>query len=125
MKNLLFVLCLGIVSPLLAQQVDGPQLTGISETSAWTIIRIESDQPFLIGGNRYVLHVGDAVFEHSRHPEGNERIIEFLVDPDAWSAAPKAVDAVLVYGLYQGNMTPQGRADHMEGHYTVLGPLTK
>ena len=88
--------------------MDGPQLTGISETSAWTIIRIESDQPFIIGGNRYVLHVGDVVFEHSRHPEGMN-----ASSNSWWILMPgrrhQKEDAVLVYGLYEGNMTAQGR----------------
>jgi hypothetical protein len=108
-----------------SQQVSGPELTSITETSAWTVIRLESEQPFIVGANRYVLHVGDQVFEHSRHPEGNESILEFLVDPDEWKAIDKAAEAVLVYGLYEGNMSETGRQQHMEGLFTPIGPLTQ
>jgi hypothetical protein len=109
---------------LLAQQEATVTLDSVRSDAQFTYIYLSSDQPFIIGGNRYVLHIGDIYIARNNHPDGDESRLMFMAEKEVINSSNSGADAYLVYGLYDNNLSASYRKQNgMEGLHWNLGPL--
>jgi hypothetical protein len=85
-------------------QQDTIKLVSVKGNSENIEFYFSSQKGFIIGSERYVLHIGNSFFTRSRHPEGNENLLCFIVDSDDFSVLKEGNEMVIVYGLYKGNI---------------------
>ncbi len=113
--------CLLLTTMLSAQEVDGVTVASVELNEGYAAVELVTATPFIIGGNRYVLHIGDAVFIKSIHPDGNEYMLTFYIPIEEWEQIASGQEAVLVYGLYRENTLEQSRAQQgISGLYASL-----
>ena len=107
-----------------AQELQGISVLSVAEERGFATIQIASEAPFIACGNRYVLHIGDAVFTRSLHPEGDLHLLTIYVPIEELTEVPAGAQALLVYGLYRENTFLQSRLQHgVSGLYAQLGNL--
>lgn len=120
----IWMCCLLLTTMLSAQEVDGVTVASVELHEGYAAVELVTATPFIIGGNRYVLHIGDAVFIKSIHPDGNEYMLTFYIPIEEWEHIASGQQAVLVYGLYRENTLEQSRAQQgISGLYASLGSI--
>ena len=80
------------------------------------MLSIKTTESFIVGANRYVLHIGGKTFKQSMHPNGRLDEIMFLITLSAYQAIKKEAEMVLVYGYYHSNALQDGEDDQVNGY---------
>lgn len=91
------------------------------------ILSITTTESFIIGANRYILHIGGKYFERSLHPEGRLNEIVFFIPLSDYEQLLNQADIFLVYGYYYENtkLDKEGSADvAVMGKHWMLGQFT-
>ncbi|HBS87421.1 MAG: hypothetical protein A2W91_13720 [Bacteroidetes bacterium GWF2_38_335] len=113
-KSIIGVLILFFLNGMLFSQDDSVKLVSMKTGEKGIEISFSSEKGFIVGAERYVLHIGDYYNAHSKHPAGDKHSIVFTVDKDAFDALGNLQDLVLVYGLFEANT---GRKSDQSGDY--------
>lgn len=115
-----YVLVLIFVSVgALAQHETTVTVDSVVTGQDMTTIHLSSDQPFIAGGNRYVLHIGDRYIGRNIHPDGDLRQLVFMAEEGAYKSGE---EMILVYGLYENNLDESFRKEYgVEGLFWNLG----
>ncbi len=79
------------------------------------IISVKTSSSFIVGANRYVLHIGAHNFKRSLHPEGRLDEIQFILSEDEFQKIKKGAEMVLVYGYYHENTLQDGEGEQSSG----------
>ena len=87
-------------------------------------IQIESKQPFYMGSNTYVLHVGERFYQKYKHSKkGQKSVLTFLIPEREYVLWEEKSEMVLVYGYFAQNVSAskekrayQGRIFHRGVH---------
>lgn len=98
----------------------------LDTTSQTVLLSIKTTESFIVGANRYVLHVGGATFKQSLHPDGRLDEITFLIPIASYDSVEKGTEMVLVYGYYHSNALQDGEDDQVNGFtgkHWRLGPF--
>jgi hypothetical protein len=112
---LLFFISLGAM----AQQEATVTVDSVVTGQGITYIHLSSDQPFIAGGNRYVLHMGDRYIGRNIHPDGDLNKLVFMAEEGAYKPGK---EMILVYGLYENNLNETFRKEYgVEGLFWNLG----
>jgi hypothetical protein len=97
-------------------QADSPiTLSKIEQNGDVVELSLSSDKNFIIGANRYVLHIGGTHFKYSKHPKGDVKTITFLIPIDQFEILEDGKPMVLVYGLYHSNTKQDGEGSQQNG----------
>lgn len=126
-RNLLLTLAFVFSIGASGQTDQNVTLTSITKSGHEIFIEFSTDQTFIIGDNRYILHVGPHHILRSTHPEGNISRIAFIVDEDEFNTLQDGVEMMLVYGLYDRNKelhSESGKAQ-FDGQNWTAGKLNK
>lgn len=67
------------------------------------ILSITTTESFIVGANRYVLHIGGKYFERSLHPDGRLNEIIFYIPLSDYQQLVDKAEIFLVYGFYHEN----------------------
>jgi hypothetical protein len=124
----LFLFSLLLFSADIKAQQDTIKLVSIKNNAETVEFCFSSQKGFIVGSERYVLHIGNSYFARSRHPEGNENLICFVFDSDGFSALKDGEEMVLVYGLYKSNIIASQNSSgerKFEGRHWKTGVLNK
>ncbi|MFT5821615.1 MAG: hypothetical protein ACI8ZM_002869 [Crocinitomix sp.] len=78
-------------------------------------ISIKTSESFIVGANRYVLHIGSKHFLRNVHPDGSLSEIVFLVPLTDYENLVKQSSIVLVYGFYHDNILQDGESGQTTG----------
>lgn len=117
-----------LLIPKVKAQQDTIKLFSVKKNKENIEICISSKKGFIIGSERYVLHIGDSYFTKSIHPDGNENLIVFKIDFDSFSAIKNNNEMVLVYGLFDSNIKNKktiGENRTFSGKHWKIGVLDK
>ena len=111
----LFLLCSGV--HLHAQSENTVSLVNyeLEEESETVRIVLKTEESFIVGANRYVLHIGGKHFLRNEHPDGRLDEIIFLVPQSEFNTLEENKEIVLVYGLYHENTLQDGEGSQMNG----------
>jgi len=123
-----FVLLLFTLSTY-SQTSTSVQLNSIEldETNETVRVSIKTTESFIIGANRYVLHIGSRHFLRNIHPEGRLDEIVFLLTPEQYKSLKADSRIILVYGLYHENTLQDNEGKQVNGFtgkHWVLGKFT-
>lgn len=94
------------------------------ETKNRVLVSIKTTESFIVGANRYVLHIGGRYFLLSEHPEGRLNEIIFYVPLADYKVLIEQSQMVLVYGFYHENALQDGEgngANGFTGKHWLLG----
>lgn len=119
-KKLLYFLLLAVVTSLTAQSTQAQstatiELSKIESNDEMVEVSLSSTEDFIVGGNRYILHIGGAHYKYSKHPKGDVKTITFLIPAADFAALPDGEELVLVYGLYPLNTQQDGESSQQNG----------
>ena len=119
-KKLLGTTVLAVVVSLASQSVQAQTAPTISvskmeSNEEMVEVSLSSTEEFIVGGNRYVLHIGGSHFKYSKHPKSDIKTITFLIPAADFAALPDGEDMVLVYGLYPLNTQQDGESSQQNG----------
>lgn len=131
MKKRIINLCL-FLGILLSTNVTLSQSEGtvslnsyqLDEPNNRVLISIKTAESFIVGANRYVLHIGGRHFLLSEHPEGRLDEIIFYVPLADYKVLIEQSQIVLVYGFYHENTLQDGEgngANGFTGKHWLLG----
>lgn len=117
MKHLLLVLTFFIsITATFAQSSETITLNGYTKTGAnEVIISLNNTSSFIVGANRYVLHIGAHHFLKNKHPDGRLDEIQFILTVQEFEALQNGAPIVLVYGLYHENTQQDGESLQTNG----------
>lgn len=129
-KKTLFYFCLMAFSAIGVAQPQNSVFTDSSwlDTATNTVrFSIKTSDSFIVGANRYVLHIGGKHFLRNEHPEGRlDEIVFFIPLEDYKNLEPQA-KVVLVYGLYHENTLQDNEGNQSNGFtgaHWILGSFT-
>ncbi|MDC3351698.1 hypothetical protein OAV92_00485 [Crocinitomicaceae bacterium] len=111
-----------------AQSDDAVQYNNVSldEDEETVLLSIKTTESFIVGANRYVLHIGGTTLMQNIHPEGRLDEIVFLIPKTTYQALEKGAEIVLVYGYYYDNSLQDGEEGQVSGYqgkHWKLGPF--
>lgn len=112
---LLAFLSLSLMS--FSQSAGSVQLKNYSLDSTKNEVRvsIKTSESFIVGANRYVLHIGGKHFFRNIHPDGQLNEIVFLLSVDEYENLQAQGRIVLVYGFYHENTQQDGEGAQANG----------
>lgn len=101
-----------------AQSTDAVQLNNYSFDKEEEVVRvsIKTTESFIIGANRYVLHIGGKYFLRNEHPEGRLDEIVFLIPLSDYETLSDKGEIVLVYGFYHANAQQDNEGSVVNGY---------
>ncbi len=103
-------------------------LTAIETQDEIVEVSLTSNTDFIVGGNRYILHIGGSHFKYSKHPKTNLKTITFLIPKADFAVLQDGQPMVIAYGLYPGNIQQDGEVSQQngfEGPHWSVGKLNK
>lgn len=112
---LLFLLCLNGTG--FTQSSDAVQLDSCTFDKEEQTVRIsiKTTESFIVGANRYVLHIGGNTFLRNIHPDGRLDEIVFLVPLADYENLQEEGEIVLVYGYYHENALQDSEGSQVNG----------
>jgi|GEM_PF-2526220 len=98
-------LFLSIGSLTIAQSSEAVQINEyrFDKKKDMVVVSITTSESFIVGANRYVLHIGGKYFERSLHPDGRLNEILFYIPLSDYQQLIDKADVFLVYGFYHEN----------------------
>ena len=129
LKNTGF-LCLFFIltSSAFAQSENAVAISSIklADDNQTVRVSIKTSESFIVGANRYVLHIGAKYFLLNEHPEGSLSEIVFLVPLSEYEILIDQGRIVLVYGFYHDNTLNDGEGQENEfiGKHWDLGKFS-
>lgn len=123
----LTVACICYIPNFVFAQEAAPvvEIISITENAGITEICIQSDHPFIIGANRYVLYIGKDYYLRNVHPGGNENKITFFITTTQFQSHSADDDVLLVYGMYDIVTNEENTVIRTDAPYYNLGKLKK
>ena len=108
-----------------AQHKAKTEITGAVQKEKTVEYTITSSKPFYVGGNVYVLHIGDQFFGHSRqYTNKGSGILTFLIPADEFKTLEDGKGVYLTYGhLYSD--AEENMAELSNHEYTTCWSLGK
>ena len=109
MKKCIYLFLLALLIPfgskLSAQSAQSVHINTyqLDENRSTVILSITTTESFIVGANRYVLHIGGKYFERSQHPEGRLNEIQFYIPLSDYEQLINQATIYLVYGFYHDN----------------------
>ncbi len=91
------------------------------------VLSITTTESFIVGANRYVLHIGGKYFERSLHPDGRLNEILFYIPLSDYQQLVDNAEIFLVYGFYHENtkLDKEGSSEiAVMGKHWKLGQFT-
>lgn len=112
---LLFFICLSGTG--FGQSSDAVQLDSCTFDNKEQTVRIsiKTTESFIVGANRYVLHIGGNTFLRNIHPDGRLDEIVFLVPLADYESLQVEGEIVLVYGYYHENELQDNEGSQVNG----------
>jgi hypothetical protein len=105
MRKLTFLLlCLlltcGFASHALAADKPKTTITSVKQKGNEVVFTLTSARKFIVGGNEYILHIGDKTFKNYRHISNspNRGVMAFLIPADDYNALAEGSNIYLTYG---------------------------
>lgn len=92
------------------------------------LLSITTNESFIVGAKRYVLHIGGKTFLQSEHPDGRLNEIIFYLPNTDFEQLEEATEMVLVYGYYHQNALQDGEGNSQNGYtgsHWRLGKFSK
>ncbi len=128
-KTLIFFAFISLLTASFGQSNDAVQVETFSldEEKNVVSISIKTTESFIVGANRYVLHIGGKHFLRNEHPEGRLDEIVFYISLDEYETLVDQGRIVLVYGYYHENTQQDGegsQANGFTGKHWDLGLFT-
>lgn len=128
MKKLLTVVWVCLVHALYGQSPDAVQLNSFKQVEDNVVVSIKTTESFIVGANRYVLHIGGRYFQRSSHPDGRLDEILFYIPIQTYEELQDQGQVVLVYGFYHDNVQQgDGESEQTSGYmgkHWELGKFT-
>ena len=101
------------------------QMAGSVELSSFTLnkgkntvqVIIKTNDSFIAGANRYVLHIGSRYFQLSNHPDGRLDEIVFFLTLEEFNNLTNEGKIVLVYGYYYENTLKDNESEQNPNYY--------
>ena len=101
------------------------QMAGSVELSSSTLdkgkntvqVIIKTNDSFIAGANRYVLHIGSRYFQLSNHPDGRLDEIVFFLTLEEFNNLTNEGKIVLVYGYYYENTLKDNESEQNPNYY--------
>ena len=101
------------------------QMAGSVELSSFTLdkgkntvqVIIKTNDSFIAGANRYVLHIGSRYFQLSNHPDGRLDEIVFFLTLEEFNNLTDEGKIVLVYGYYYENTLKDNESEQNPNYY--------
>lgn len=125
-----FVLFLGIGLSIVvsAQSDDAVHYNNVhlDSASGHVFLSIKTSESFIVGANRYVLHIGGTTLFQNVHPQGRLDEIIFIIPQTTYQELQKGAEMVLVYGYYYDNALQDGEEAQVNGYlgkHWKLGPF--
>lgn len=91
-------------------------------------VSVKTSESFIVGANRYVLHIGGRHFLMNEHPEGSLSEIVFLIPLNDYETLKDQSRIILVYGFYHDNTLKDGEGEQSNefvGKHWGLGKFTQ
>ena len=116
--TLLLLFFLSISGTGFGQSNDSVQLDSCTLNKEEQIVRIsiKTTESFIVGANRYVLHIGGKSFLRNEHPDGRLDEIVFLVPLADYENLQAETEVVLVYGYYHENALQDSEGGQVNGY---------
>lgn len=114
---------IGFTQPQNTVFKDSSQLDTATNTVRFSI---KTSDSFIVGANRYVLHIGGKHFLRNEHPDGRLDEIVFLIPLDDYKNLEPQAGVVLVYGFYHENTLQDNEGNQSNGFtgtHWALGPF--
>jgi hypothetical protein len=100
-------------------------MAGSVELSSFTLdkgkntvqVIIKTNDSFIAGANRYVLHIGSRYFQLSNHPDGRLDEIVFFLTLEEFNNLTNEGKIVLVYGYYYENTLKDNESEQNPNYY--------
>jgi len=101
------------------------QMAGSVELSSFILdkgkntvqVVIKTNDSFIAGANRYVLHIGSRYFQLSNHPDGRLDEIVFFLTLEEFNNLTNEGKIVLVYGYYYENTLKDNESEQNPNYY--------
>jgi hypothetical protein len=101
------------------------QMAGSVELSSFSLdkgkntvqVIIKTNDSFIAGANRYVLHIGSRYFQLSNHPDGRLDEIVFFLTLEEFNNLTNEGKIVLVYGYYYENTLKDNESEQNPNYY--------
>lgn len=101
------------------------QMAGSVELSSFTLdkgkntvqVIIKTNDSFIAGANRYVLHIGSRYFQLSNHPDGRLDEIVFFLTLEEFNNLTNEGKIVLVYGYFYENTLKDNESEQNPNYY--------
>lgn len=88
----------------------------LNQDSSKVLLSIKTTESFIVGANRYVLHISGQTFYQSFHPKGELNEIIFFIPTYDFSNLIAQSNMVLVYGFYHQNTLQDGEGNSQHGY---------
>ena len=131
MKNLvvLFSIFLSIFlsGNVIAGNKPKIEISTITQKDSTVSISLTSSKPFYMGGNRYILHIGDKDFKLSSQKVNKGRgVIIFFISANDFNNLQDGSNVYLTYGhLADGTQNSEELSSKVSGKYWSLGKFSK
>lgn len=101
------------------------QMAGSVELSSFILdkgkntvqVVIKTNDSFIAGANRYVLHIGSRYFQLSNHPDGRLDEIVFFLTLEEFNNLTNEGKIVLVYGYFYENTLKDNESEQNPNYY--------
>lgn len=101
------------------------QMAGSVELSSFILdkgkntvqVIIKTNDSFIAGANRYVLHIGSRYFQLSNHPDGRLDEIVFFLTLEEFNNLTNEGKIVLVYGYFYENTLKDNESEQNPNYY--------
>ncbi len=102
----LFLLQFVFVTTSFGQSNSSVNLNSFTFDAEHQLVRlsIKTTESFIVGANRYVLHIGGKYFLRSDHPDGRLDEIIFFIPVADYEQLINQAEIFLVYGFYYENI---------------------
>jgi len=98
-KIILLTLSLIITFYLIAQEKAQTKISSVIQKGETIRYSLSSSQPFIVGNNRYILHIGDRGFsQYEQSKSKGTGLITFLIPVTDFNDLPDGKSVFLTYG---------------------------
>ena len=121
------ILVLSLSSNIMAQVKPAVKIATVKQKGKTVSFTITASEPFRMGSNRYILHIGDKeFFRNSQSENKGHGTITFMIPADDYKHLQSGKSIFLTYGhSNDGGDDLQTLSDHKDPNCWPLGKFSK